>query len=333
MQGQGLAPLQTLYFGGGTPSLLSLKTLAALIEGVGARWGFADAPQITLEVHPTHADRAKFTAFRDAGVTRVSVGVQSFDDAALAFLGRQHSGAEAQATVAAARETFAAVNLDLITALPDMTLADQRRQIDTALQLDVDHLSVYSLGIEPGTAFGAAVQRGDWTPMGADLAADHFLAAIEQISAAGLPAYEVSNFARPGAESRHSVLGWQGAGYLGIGPGAEGRALGIDGIWRQRRTRKSPNGYRNQIAERGHGLEVDLALTRQDRAVEQLIFGLRLTEGLPRASAAWSITPPERWRTLLSSGDLEQTATHRRATVQGRLRLDALTDYLVNHER
>ena len=333
LEGMKLAPLQTIYFGGGTPSLLSPQSIDALITGALRLWPKADAPQVTLEVHPTSADQAKFADFQAAGVNRVSIGVQSFDDKALKFLGRDHSSEEALRAVEAAQRQFGSVSLDLITALPGMDVAAQAHQIDQALDLGVGHLSVYQLGIEPGTAFGQAVQRGDWTPADADAAADLFLAAADQICAAGFDHYEVSNFAKPGAQSQHSVLGWQGHGYVGLGPGAEGRVLDRGNIWRQRLTARNPAEFLDQIAERGHGLSADVALSAEDRALEQLIFGLRLSDGLPLSARAWAATQPARWQALIKSGDLEETSTHRRATAQGRLRLDALTDYLVNYAR
>ena len=345
LEGQALAPLQTIYFGGGTPSLLSPHAIAQLIAGALDLWPTVADPQITLEVHPTSADQAKFRDFRAAGVNRVSIGVQSFDATRLTFLGRDHSAQEAAAAVAHARHVFDALNLDLMTALPAMTLADQAWEIDQALDRGVDHLSVYQLGIEPGTAFAAAVRQGLWQPQGADQAADFFQAAIDQITLAGFDHYEVSNFAKPGFESQHSVLGWRGQGYVGIGPGAEGRApmlaptlpttqsLTPSGPWRQRITRKSPSGYLTQVRQQGHGLDIDAPLGDADRCIEQLIFGLRLTAGLPLDAAAWTLCPPELIRRLIDSGDLVETPTHRRATDQGRLRLDALSDYLINYAR
>lgn len=321
-----LAPLETIYFGGGTPSLLAPRTIGLVLEGVQKRWPFAADCQISLEVHPTSADAAKFAGFAAAGVNRASIGVQSFDDPALNFLGRKHGGAEALEAVSAARKHFAKLNLDLMTALPGQSLEEQRAQIDQAIDMGVDHLSVYQLGIEPGTAFGAAVKRGDWQPKSADEAADFFEDAVEQIVAAGFDHYEVSNFAKPGCESRHSMLGWLGQAYVGIGPGAEGRVY-KDGSWHHRRTRRSPSAYLKTP------LEIDEAISAEERQIEQLIFGLRLSAGLPLVAEAWTITTPERLAALIQSGDLEEIGDHRRATAQGRLRLDALTDYLVNYER
>ena len=326
LEGLQLAPLQTIYFGGGTPSLLSPQAIGDLLTGIAHVWPFAADCQISLEVHPTSADAAKFADFAAAGVNRASIGVQSFADPALTFLGRAHGGQEAQQAVAEARQHFAKLNLDLMTALPGQSLAEQRAQIDLALKTGVDHLSVYQLGIEPGTAFGAAVKRGDWQPKSPDEAADFFEDAAAQIITAGFGHYEVSNFAKPGCESRHSLLGWLGHAYVGIGPGAEGRVMQA-GQWRHRRTRRSPTAYLKTP------LEIDEAIGTEERLIEQLIFGLRLSAGLPFEAEAWTISTPQRLTTLQRSGDLEEVAGHRRATAQGRLRLDALTDYLVNYER
>ena len=326
LQGLPLAPLETIAFGGGTPSLLSPRSIGHILEGVQRLWPFAPAPQISLEVHPTRADAAKFAGLAAAGVNRVSLGVQSFDEAVLTFLGRNHSGADARQALAAARKQFDQLNLDLMSVLPGQSLGEQRTQIDLALETAVDHLSVYQLDIAPGTAFGAAVRRGDWQPKSADEAADFFEDAANQIVAAGFDHYEVSNFAKPGCENRHSLYGWLGRAYVGIGPGAEGRVV-RSGQWRHRRTRRSPAAYLKNPKE------IDAPLGTKERLVEQLIFGLRLTAGLPLEAEAWTVSTAERCAALVQSGDLEEVAGQRRATAQGRLRLDALTDYLINYER
>ena len=326
LEGLALPALETLYFGGGTPSLLSPHTLAALINGVAKRWGFAGDIDISLEVHPTSADAAKFADFRKAGANRASLGVQSFDVDDLAFLGRNHSREEAIQAVQTARRHFDKLSLDLMAALPGHSLVHQQDQIAQALDLQVDHLSLYHLSIEPGTAFAAAVRRGDWQPMEADQAADFYEAAVEQVARAGFVHYEVSNFAKPGFESRHSLLGWQGQGYVGIGPGAEGRVFKND-TWYHRRTRRNPKAYLETP------LEIDAPLPTEERLIEQLIFGLRLTKGLPKEAPAWVLTQPERIETLIKHGDLAHTDGHLHATAQGRLRLDALSDYLINYER
>ena len=324
--GVDLSPLETIYFGGGTPSLLSPKTIASLLEGVERRWAFADDIDISLEVHPTSADANKFAGFAAGGVTRASIGVQSFDEAHLRFLGRDHEPAEAVAALHQARQHFTKLSLDLMTALPGQSLDHQRNQIDQALAIGTDHLSVYQLNIKDATAFGTAVKRGDWQPKNADEAADFFEDAAAQIAAAGLIHYEVSNFAKPGFESRHSLLGWQGHGYVGIGAGAEGRVL-KRGIWHHRRTRRSPKAYLNSA------MEIDEPLPEEERLIEQLIFGLRLTVGLPAHSPAWAMTARHRIDALIQNGDLTEIDGHIRATAQGRLRLDALNDYLLNYER
>ncbi|MGB0785091.1 MAG: radical SAM family heme chaperone HemW [Alphaproteobacteria bacterium] len=331
MAGQNISSLKTIYFGGGTPSLLSPKSVGLIIEGATNLWN-SEEVQITLEVHPTNADQAKFKDFRAAGINRVSIGVQSFDDQALTFLGRDHKADEARDAVIAARDIFEDVSVDLMTALPGMSLSDQQNQLDTAIAFGVEHLSVYQLNVEPATAFGAAVKRGDWKPMDNDKAADFYEATVSQLSKAGLNAYEVSNYSRPGRESRHSLLGWLGQGYLGIGPGAEGRSINKKNDWERRITRRSPSGYLKQVKQKNHGLEVQETLPHKDRVEEQLIFGLRLTSGLPLNHEAWEIADPDRIGTLVEYGDLEETSSHRRATMKGRLRLDALNDYLVNYE-
>ena len=212
--------------------------------------------------------------------------MQSFDDAHLRFLGRSHSAEEAIEAVQAARHHFTKLNLDLITALPDQSLDHQRAQIAQALDLGVDHLSVYQLGIEPGTAFAAAVKHGDWQPMEADEAADFFEDAAAQITAAGFIHYEVSNFAQPGCEARHSLLGWQGHGYIGIGAGAHGRVVKM-GFG----TSAKPAATPRLICKAPWK---SMSPSQTERLTERLIFGLRLTTGLPQDHPAWSLTRSER---------------------------------------
>ena len=328
LRDQPLAPLETIYFGGGTPSLLDPRSLERLIDGAQNLWPSAPNSQITLEIHPTPVDQAKLADFRTAGITRVSIGVQSFDDRRLGFLGRDHTGLEALLTVEKACHLFNHANLDLMTALPGSSLEEQEQHIDQAMALGIDHLSVYQLAVEPGTAFGQAVKRGFWQPVNEDQSVAFFNAAVTQITVAGFDHYEVSNFAKPGHQSRHAVLGWQGHGYVGIGPGAEGRAIMSDGTWRQRIACKNPSEYLRHIALKGHGLEIDNPISQKNRAIEQLIFGLRLTDGLPKASPAWQATNPTRLKALIDNGDLIQTPSRICATKQGRLRLDAISDYL-----
>ena len=217
--------LASVFFGGGTPSLMPPETVAAILDRVRALWPAAPDIEITLEANPGASEAARFRAFRDAGVNRLSIGVQALDDAALQFLGRKHSAAEALAAVERAASIFDRFSFDLIYARPDQSVADWQAELARALSFAGEHLSVYQLTIEPGTAFHTAYQRGDFALPEEDTAADLYETTRDFLGAAGLHAYEISNHARPGAESRHNLTYWRYGDYAGIGPGAHGRLM------------------------------------------------------------------------------------------------------------
>ncbi|RME63450.1 MAG: radical SAM family heme chaperone HemW, partial [Alphaproteobacteria bacterium] len=222
--------LASIFFGGGTPSLMASETVAAIIAHAHRLWPSAAPVEITLEANPASVERARFAAFAAAGVNRISLGVQSLDNDVLAFLGRRHDARDARAAIEVAQDNFARVSLDFIYALPGQSPAAWRRALAEALRLGAGHLSLYQLSIEPGTAFHAQQARGRLAPLADDLAGDLYALTQEMTAAAGLPAYEISNHARAGAESRHNLAYWQGGEYAGIGPGAHGR-LRLAGGW------------------------------------------------------------------------------------------------------
>ena len=268
--------LTSLYFGGGTPSLAPRSVIENVIEACERLWGFEDGAEITLEANPTDAEQSRFEGFAGAGVNRLSLGVQSLRDEALKFLGRDHDAAAAKRAIDAAQASFARVTFDLIYARPGQTLDDWREELAEALALGATHLSLYQLTIEPGTAFATAVGKGRWAPAGDDLCADMFDAAQEMTEAAGLPAYEISNHAMPGEESRHNLVYWTYGDYVGVGPGAHGR-LTEGAVRIASETSLSPKEY---LAGARHA---ETALTPAEAAMERLSMGLRLHRGIPFA--------------------------------------------------
>ena len=268
-------PLGSIFFGGGTPSLMPPATVAALIEAAAAAWGFAPGIEITLEANPSSVEAARFADLAAAGVNRVSLGLQALDDAALRFLGRAHDVGEGLAALETAQRAFARVSFDLIYARPGQSAAAWAAELARAIGFGTEHLSLYQLTIEPGTRFATEAAAGRLTVPGDDEAAALFEATRAQMAAAGLPAYEVSNHARPGAESRHNLTYWRYRDYAGIGPGAHGRRGGM-AVQRHRK----PENWLAAIARHGSGIEAETMLAPQDRLREALLMGLRITEGV-----------------------------------------------------
>jgi putative oxygen-independent coproporphyrinogen III oxidase len=276
-------PLTSIFFGGGTPSLMPPATAAALIEAAEAHWGFAPSIEITLEANPSSVEAARFADLAAAGISRLSLGLQALDDAALSFLGRAHSVAEGLAALAVAQASFARVSFDLIYARPGQTLADWEAELARALTFGTEHLSLYQLTIEQGTRFAMLAAQGTLPPVDPDHGAD-LLELTRAITAkAGLPRYEVSNHARPGAESRHNLAYWRYDEYLGIGPGAHGRRGGMATL----RHRK-PENWLSAINRNQHGLAQEDALKPEEAAREALVMGLRLREGVDLSRIARS---------------------------------------------
>jgi oxygen-independent coproporphyrinogen-3 oxidase len=331
----GPRPLASIFFGGGTPSLMAPQTVADLIAD--ARRFFAAAPdiEITLEANPTSVERGKLAAFREAGVNRVSLGVQSLDADALRLLGRQHDAAQAVAALQTAREIFPRVSFDLIYARPGQTEAAWRAELRAALALAADHLSLYQLTIEPGTAFEGLHRRGAIVLPDDDDAARLYEATAEEAARFGLAPYEVSNYAAPAAASRHNLAYWRYADYAGIGPGAHGRVT-VGGDLLATRRHRAPEPWADLVERHGHGTQQSEPLDAPTRAREMLLMGLRLDEGIdPARFAARTGMPldaaidPNTAARAREAGYLEATPTRLRATPQGRLRLDALLAALI----
>ena len=311
-------PLGSIFFGGGTPSLMEPATVAILIEAAERHWGLAADVEITLEANPSSVEADRFADLAAAGVNRVSLGLQSLDDGALRFLGRAHDSAEGLAALATAQRCFARVSFDLIYALPGQGEAAWRAELERALGYGTGHLSLYQLTIEPGTRFAAMAARGELAARDADEAASLYELTRDMTEAAGLPAYEISNHARSGEESRHNLAYWRYRPYLGIGPGAHGRRGGAATL----RHRK-PENWLAALARNGHGLAEETPLGRRDRALEALLMGLRLREGveLETVRPALDLGAVER---LEDQGLLTRTPDRLVVAPRGRLLLDAI---------
>ena len=332
----GPRPLSSIFFGGGTPSLMQPATVAAVIERAVERWQPVDDLEITLEANPTSFEAEVFAGFRAAGINRVSLGVQALDDGDLRFLGRQHSAAEALAAVRRARGLFGRVSFDLIYARPDQTLAGWTAELGRALAEAPDHLSVYQLTIEEGTRFHTLWQRGALPTLDEAVQADLFDLTQAVLADAGLPAYEVSNHARPGQESRHNLVYWRYGDYAGIGPGAHGRLTLGDAKWATR-THRAPEIWLDKVEMLGTSEQERAAVDPADRLAEALMMGLRLTEGVPLARLGAEagrqgegVLDPDRLATAEAAGYLRWTSDDRLvATGAGRLRLNALIGHLL----
>jgi len=311
-------PLGSIFFGGGTPSLMPPATVAALIEAAERHWGFAPDIEITLEANPSSVEAARFADLAAAGVNRVSLGLQALDDEALRFLGRAHDVAEGLAALDIAQRVFHRVSFDLIYARPGQSEADWAGELGRAIGFGTSHLSLYQLTIEPGTRFATLVAQGQLETADADHGAALFELTRAATAAAGLPAYEVSNHARPGEESRHNLAYWRYADYLGVGPGAHGRR----GSHATLRARK-PENWLARIDRDGHGIEREDPLDAASRATEALLMGLRLEEGVPRARVRGAVNE-DVVRRLAALGLIEQDETRLRVPPRGMLLLDAI---------
>jgi putative oxygen-independent coproporphyrinogen III oxidase len=279
------ARVQSIFFGGGTPSLMPPQTVAAVIDAVRQHWPVADDLEITLEANPSSVEADRFADLASAGVNRLSLGLQALDDAALAFLGRRHSVAEGLEALDIAQRQFASVSFDLIYARPGQTLDAWRAELDRALAFGTDHLSLYQLTIEPGTAFAEQYRRKRFTLPGEDAAADLFELTQERTEAVGLPAYETSNHARPGRESRHNLIYWRYQPYVGVGPGAHGRRPSAAGPIATERHKK-PETWLAAVETTKHGTAIAVAVSPDEQRDEAVMMGLRLAEGIDLAAIA-----------------------------------------------
>ena len=319
----------SVFFGGGTPSLMSPETVATLLERVRACWTVTPDIEVTLEANPNSAEAARFRAFAAAGVNRLSLGVQALDPAALRMLGRAHDRSEAITAIEHARASFARFSFDLIYARPGQSLAAWRRELDEALMLAGDHLSVYQLTIEPGTAFATMQRRGELVVPAEEEAAALFETTQDRLAARGLPAYEISNHARPGAECRHNLAYWRYQDYVGIGPGAHGRLTMGDVKYATRQARL-PERWLAAVEKGCTGIEEMVPIDRDSAVEEMLMMGLRLTEGVVRArlerAAGRSLETlfGDNLAPLVEGGFLALDRDRLAATAAGRQRLNAV---------
>lgn len=323
--------LSSIFFGGGTPSLMPPATVAALIKAAERHWDFEPDIEITLEANPSSVEAARFADLAAAGVNRVSLGLQSLDDAALGFLGRAHSVAESLSALDVAQANFARVNIDLIYARPDQSAKAWRAELTQAVSFGTDHMSLYQLTIEPGTRFATLVREGQFVPADDDEAAALYEMTQEMTEAAGLPAYEISNHARAGQQSRHNLAYWRYRDYIGIGPGAHGRRLNF-----ATQRHKKPENFLSAMQRNQHGLVEEEALDAKTRATEALLMGLRLAEGIDLDDLAMRTGVPA--QNLLDVRAIERIAelglirhvgSHVTVTPQGMPLLDAILPEIV----
>lgn len=314
--------LTSIFFGGGTPSLMDPATIEALIGSATSRWTFADDIEITLEANPNSVEAGRFADLAAAGVNRLSLGLQSFDDRALAFLGRAHSAREGFRALEIAQKNFRRVSFDLIYALPGDSEDGWSATLGQALSLGTSHLSLYQLTIEPGTRFASMVARHDFEPLDPDSSAALYELTDAMTSAAGMPAYEISNHARRGQESRHNLTYWRYGDYAGIGPGAHGRRVAMRTL-----RHKKPENFLSALRRNGHGIAEEAPLSSLEAADEALVMGLRLVEGIDPEAIAMRFGLPgvvdwARADRLVASGHLTRNGSRIALTASGRLLLD-----------
>jgi putative oxygen-independent coproporphyrinogen III oxidase len=319
--------VSTIFFGGGTPSLMQPRTVAVVIEAIARHWPIAPDAEITLEANPTSVEAERFRGYRAAGINRVSLGVQALDDRALAALGRTHSAREALDAVGVARAAFDRYSFDLIYARPEQTPEQWSRELRSALLEAGEHLSLYQLTIEPETPFAALHAAGKLHPPDENTARRLYDVTQEICAAHGLPAYEISNHARPGGECRHNLVYWRAHEYAGIGPGAHGR-LDIAGDRHATATEKRPEAWLARVEKEGHGLIADDVLSTAEHADEFLLMGLRLAEGIDPTrytQIAGRPLEPDRIAMLRQHGLIETTPAGRmRVTLSGFPLLDSV---------
>jgi len=322
--------LNSIFFGGGTPSLMPPKMVGRLIDRARSLWSFANDIEITLEANPSSVEASRFADFRAAGVNRVSMGIQALNDPDLKRLGRLHSVAEARSALAVAKAYFDRVSFDLIYARQDQTLEAWQSELTQAIEMSAGHLSLYQLTVEPGTAFGFRAQAGKLGGLpDEDLSADMFEVTHEICAQAGLHGYEVSNYSHKSLESKHNMIYWRGGDYIGIGPGAHGR-LTLSGTRHATRTALAPQAWLDRVAQRNSGTSHQEILAPQDHANELIMMGLRVSDGISRRRiegiAGAPLNIPDH---LLDLGLLELSDTQLRATKAGRPLLNQLVQALM----
>ncbi len=325
----------SIFFGGGTPSLMEPETVKVVIDQIKKSWPCDPDMEVTLEANPTSVEAAKFKGFRAAGVNRVSIGVQSLRDEDLSFLGRKHNRNEALQAIDLAKENFERFSFDLMYARPKQTVSDWVQELEEAVQLSVGHLSLYQLTIEEGTPFHTQFGRGDFMMPSEDLGGEFYEITQSVLAAAGLPAYEISNHAKPGQESRHNLTYWRYTDYVGIGPGAHGRLTLPDGKVATRGHR-APEVWMERVLASGHGGHDHESVNPEQRWMEALMMGLRLREGVPFArlesesgKSIDEILNPRKLKALSEEGLITLHSDSIKPTSAGMQRLNGLLGYLL----
>lgn len=325
----------SIFFGGGTPSLMEPETVKIVIDQIKKVWACDPDMEVTLEANPTSVEAAKFRGFHEAGVNRVSIGVQSLRDEDLSFLGRKHNRSEAMKAIDLAKENFDRFSFDLMYARPQQKVSDWVQELEEAVNLSVGHLSLYQLTIEEGTPFHTQFARGDFMMPSEDLGGEFYEITQSVLEGAGLPAYEISNHAKPGQESRHNLTYWRYTDYVGIGPGAHGRLTLPEGKVATRGHR-APEIWMQRVMESGHGGHEFEAVTPEQRWMETLMMGMRLREGVPFAQLEVEagkpidqILDPKKLRILADEGLLLISTDRLLPTSQGMQRLNGVLNYLV----
>ena len=332
MQGDARPIVETIFFGGGTPSLMTGPSVGRILDKISRTWRMANDVEVTLEANPASAEAARFADYKAAGVNRVSLGVQALNDSDLKMLGRLHNAEEAKEALKMAMNQFQRVSLDLIYARPDQSDAQWRTELKEALSFGTDHMSLYQLTIEPETPFALLHKTGKLHIPDDDLAADLYETTQEMTEAAGLPAYEISNHARPGSESRHNLIYWRYGDYAGIGPGAHGRLM-LNNARMATATIRLPERWKDMLEKQGNAFTDFLQVSDGDAAREHLLMNLRLSEGLDLAAyeLRWNIRPDAaKIAALVEQGLLSQDDDVLRATPNGRLVLNAVIAALLN---
>ena len=331
-QGAARPIVETIFFGGGTPSLMTGKSVARVLDKISRNWRMANDVEITLEANPASADAARFADYRAAGVNRLSLGMQALNDTDLKALGRLHNAAEAKAALALAMQHFARVSLDLIYARPEQSEAQWRKELKEALSFGTDHLSLYQLTIELETPYALLYKSGALKIPDEELAAGLYEATQELTEAAGLPAYEISNHARPGSESRHNLIYWRYGDYAGVGPGAHGRLM-LDGKRMATAAIKLPERWQDSVEKTGNGFSDTFEVPDGDAAREHLLMNLRLAEGMDMAAyeLRWNTKPDAaRIADMVEQGLLSLDGSILSATPRGRILLNAVISNLLN---
>lgn len=332
----GPRQIASVFFGGGTPSLMEPSVTQKVIETIDRLWGLPANTEITLEANPTSVEAGKLKGFKAAGVNRVSLGVQALDEDALKKLGRQHSATDAMAAVELAGSIFDRYTFDLIYARPDQSVSDWEKELAKALSYGTGHMSLYQLTIEPGTQYHTLHARGELKIPGEDVAADMYELTQSIMNDAGMPAYEISNHAKPGQESRHNLIYWRYGDYAGIGPGAHGR-ITVDGVKNATRAHRAPEIWMDLVRQKNHGIQGEETVDFAERARELVMMGLRLTEGISLAHFEKESGKPfsdfvdrDRLTALEDEGMISVSPQSIAATLKGRQRLNAVLSYLLS---